>query len=368
MIRFLDLNQQYLSIRDEIDSAIASVIESTAFVGGQFVRTFEERFAAYHFAEHCIGVGNGTDALEIAIEGLNLTAGSEIIVPANSFIATSEAVTRAGHRVVFCDCDPQTYTVSLEALRRRITPSTEAIVVVHLYGQPCDMDGVLAIAGEHNLKVVEDCAQAHGAEYKGKRIGTFGDVAAFSFYPGKNLGAYGDGGAILMSDSSLEERCRMIANHGRMEKYDHAIEGRNSRLDGLQAAILAAKLPHLDDWTAARRRCAARYRAGLADISDVLVPLEKEWAYHVYHLFVIQSPRRDSLRSFLADHDVQTGIHYPTALPELQAYAYLRQRAVAPVASSISQRLLSLPMGPHLSDEDVDAVCSLVAEFHRRSA
>lgn len=368
MIRFLDLKQQYDSIRDAIDAAVAAVIESSAFVGGKFVADFEEAFAAYLGAAHCVGVGNGTDALEIAIEGLGLPEGSEILVPANSFIASSEAVTRAGHRVVFCDCDPISYTITPESMREHLTPQTAAVMAVHLYGQPCDMDAVLAIAEEHGLKVIEDCAQAHGAEYQGRRISTFGDVGAFSFYPGKNLGAYGDGGAIVTNSTELSERCRMVANHGRLEKYDHAIEGRNSRLDGMQAAILSAKLPHLDGWTDARRRVAARYREGLSSVSGIVVPSEMDWAKHVYHLFVLQAPRRDELRAFLGENEVQTGIHYPTALPELSAYSYLGQQSEAPNASRISHNLLSLPMGPHLSDDDVDAVCSLVRDFYERSA
>lgn len=233
MIEFLDLNKQYHSIKEEIDSAIMAVIHESAFISGKYVEIFEKEFATYQVADYCVGVANGTDAIEIAIEALNLPNGSEIIVPANSFIASSEAITRSGHRVVFCDCDENNYTISIRSLKEKLTQKTRAVLAVHLYGHPCDMDKILSIASQNNLKVIEDCAQAHGAEYKGKKVGTIGDIATFSFFPSKNLGAYGDGGAILTNNAHLAEKCRMIANHGRIEKYNHKFEGRNSRLDGL---------------------------------------------------------------------------------------------------------------------------------------
>jgi len=248
-IPFLDLKLQYLSIKDEIDLAVSNVINNTAFIKGENVSNFEINFAKYQNAKYCIGVGNGTDALEIAIESLQLPKNSEIIVPANSFIASSEAVTRSGHKVIFCDCNNNNYTISIKSLKSKITDNTRAIIAVHLYGHPCDMDGIYNVIGTKNIKVIEDCAQAHGAEYKGKKIGSIGDISAFSFYPGKNLGAYGDGGAILTNNKELSQKCIMIANHGRIDKYDHQFEGRNSRLDGLQAAILNVKLKYLDIWT-----------------------------------------------------------------------------------------------------------------------
>ena len=230
MIKFLDLQKQYTSIQQEIDDAIAAVIRDSAFVGGKYVEQFEDAFAAYQQAQYCVGVGNGTDALEMAIEVLDLPPHSKILVPANSFIASAEAVTRSGHQVVFCDCHPRNYTLSLEDVQQKIDPDTRAIIAVHLYGHPADMDALLDIANTYNLKVIEDCAQAHGAEYKGRKVGTFGEIGTFSFYPGKNLGAYGDGGAIITNNQELAERLRMLANHGRVSKYDHAFEGRNSRL------------------------------------------------------------------------------------------------------------------------------------------
>lgn len=362
-MKFLDLGAQYRTLREEIDRAIREVIAEQAFIGGRFVEAFEAEFAAYQDAPHCVGVANGTDALEIVMEALELPSGSEVVVPANSFIASSEAVTRAGHRVVFCDCDPETYTLSIADLERRITPRTRAVIAVHLYGHPCDMDPLLELARRHDLRVIEDCAQAHGAEYRGRRVGTFGEAGTFSFYPGKNLGAYGDAGAITTRDEALARRCRMIANHGRVAKYDHQFEGRNSRLDGLQAAVLSAKLPHLDDWIRARRAVAAEYRRLLEDVAGVSLPGEAPWARHVYHLFVVRSPGRDELRRHLGEAGVETGIHYPIALPRLRAYEYLGQSGEETFAGLMGGEVLSLPMGEHLSGGDVRKVVEALASF-----
>ena len=276
MIKFLDLHAQYLSIKDDIDAAMASVISESAFIGGKYVKQFEENFSDYHQAKYCVGAGNGTDAIEIAIEALDLPKGSEIIVPANSFIASAEAVARIGHKIVFCDANSDDYTINLDDVKKRITRNTSAIMAVHLYGHPCDMDRLLEISSEHNLKIIEDCAQAHGAEYKGRRVGCIGDIGCFSFYPGKNLGAYGDGGAVVTNDEELAKQCRMIANHGRIAKYDHEFEGRNSRLDGLQAAILSVKLKHLDKWTDHRIMIGDEYLKQLKDVPGIILPIRKE--------------------------------------------------------------------------------------------
>jgi dTDP-4-amino-4,6-dideoxygalactose transaminase len=363
MIKLLDLQRQYEGIREEMDAAIQAVIREAAFIGGRHVQAFEREFAAYQGAAHCVGLANGTDAIEIAIESLGLPAGSEILVPANSFIASSEAVTRSGCRVVFCDCDPATYTLSLEDAERRITPRTRALIAVHLYGQPCDMDAVREFAARHGLRVIEDCAQAHGAEVRGRRVGALGDLGTFSFYPGKNLGAYGDAGAIVTNDAELATRCRMIANHGRVEKYDHVFEGRNSRLDGLQAAVLSVKLRHLDAWTEARRRVAESYRAALQDLEGVVLPREEEWARHVYHLFVVRCAERDGLRKHLAAAGIESGIHYPIALPKLRAYDYLGQGGEEMLANRFDAEVLSLPMGEHLGGPEVAAVAEAVRAF-----
>lgn len=367
MIKFLDLQKQYASIKHDIDNAIAAVIRDAAFIGGKYVRQFEEDFAAYQQAQQCIGVGNGTDALEIAIEALELPPRSEILVPANSFIASAEAVTRTGHRVVFCDCDPDTYTISLDDVRRKISTHTRAIIAVHLYGHPAEMEVLLTIAREHHLKVIEDCAQAHGAEYQGKPVGTLGDIGTFSFYPGKNLGAYGDAGAIVTNDEAIARTCRMIANHGRLAKYNHEFEGRNSRLDGLQAAILSAKLPHLETWITIRRTVVQHYRQMLQGVAELALPQEKTWARHVYHLFVVRSPRRDALQASLKRHEIHTGIHYPVALPKLPAYRYLNQAKEPMLANTIDEQVLSLPMGEHLSEHDVEYVAEKIRDFSRNS-
>ena len=359
-IRFLDLRKQYESIKGDIDAAIAATLESCQFVGGPALTRFEGEFAAYQNARHCIGVANGTDAVEIALSALQLPPGSEVIVPANSFIASSEAVTTVGLKVVFCAADPGTSLIDLDDARKRITPQTRAIMPVHLYGQPCDMDAVMAFAQEFKLKVMEDCAQAHGAEWNGRRVGTFGDVGTFSFYPGKNLGAYGDGGAIVSNDDALARRMRMIANHGRIEKYNHEFEGRNSRLDALQAAILSAKLKHLEGWIAARRAVAAVYARELSGVSGLQLPVVRDAARHVFHLFVVRTPRRDALQSHLKARGIETGIHYPIALPLLTAYQGLQQ---ATSSDAMAEQLLSLPMGEHLGEADILRVSSEVRSF-----
>ena len=363
MTKFLDLHAQYLTIKPEIDAAIADVIARTAFIGGPDVSGFEAAFAKYQAVAHCVGVANGTDAIEIALEALNLPAGSEVIVPANSFIASSEAVTRTGLKVVFADVDWVTYTLDPADVRRRVTPNTSAILAVHLYGHPCRMDDLLEIAREHGLKVLEDCAQAHGAEYRGRRVGGLGHVASFSFYPGKNLGAYGDGGAITTDDEALAKRCRMIANHGRTGKYDHQFEGRNSRLDALQAAILNVKLKHLDGWVDRRIELAQAYTVALTGIDGLILPVLPQDSRHAFHLFVVRTERRDAVAAFLKARGVDTGVHYPIALPKLEAYGYLGQADEDMFANRSDTTLLSLPIGDHLSVGDVRQVAGAVKEF-----
>jgi dTDP-4-amino-4,6-dideoxygalactose transaminase len=366
-IKFLDLHAQYLTIKADIDAAIEGVIRETAFVGGARITRFEERFAAYQQTAHCVGVANGTDAIEIALEALELPRGAEVIVPANSFIASSESVTRSGLRVVFADVDPATYTLDPADVERRLTPKTRAIMAVHLYGHPCDMDALGALARKHDLRIVEDSAQAHGAEYRGRRVGGLGHVSTFSFYPGKNLGAYGDGGAICTDDAALARRCRMIANHGRVDKYNHEFEGRNSRLDGLQAAILDVKLDSLDGWVTKRNELARAYLAALRGIEGLTLPVLASHVRHAFHLFVVRSPRRDALAAHLNAAGIQTGIHYPIALPKLAAYGYLGQAKENMSANRFDGELLSLPMGEHLSLADIERVSTVIQEWHRAS-
>ena len=363
MIKFLDLSAQYQSIKSEIDCAIQSVIENSAFIGGEYVAQFEDNFSNYVGVDYCIGVGNGTDALEIAIEALDMPIGSEIIVPANSFIASSEAVTRSGHRVVFVDIDSESYVISIEDLKKRITPKTKAIMAVHLYGHPCNMDELDKIAKEYNLYIIEDCAQAHGAEYKGKRVGGIGNIATFSFYPGKNLGAYGDGGAITTNNSELAIKCRQIANNGRVAKYDHDFEGRNSRLDGLQAAILNVKLKYLDGWIERRIQIANNYLLELDGIEDLTLPIKQDWAKQAYHLFVIRTQRRDKLQAYLLQNNIQTGVHYPISLPKLKAYRYIGQDNEQMFANTSDTSLLSLPIGEHLSNKEIEKVVFIIKSF-----
>jgi len=363
MIKFLDLHAQYISIKNEIDSEIKSVIKKSSFIGGQYVEDFEKDFARYQQVNYCIGVGNGTDALEIAIEALDLPNGSEIIVPANSFISSAEAVTRCGHKIVFCDIDSDDYTINIENLNTKITLETSAIIAVHLYGHPCDMDPLIAIAKNHNLKIIEDCAQSHGAEYKGKKVGAIGDIGCFSFYPGKNLGAYGDGGAILTNDKELSVRCRMISNHGRIEKYNHEFEGRNSRLDGMQAAILSVKLKKLDVWTDNRIMVANIYIDKLKNMIDIKIPKKNNSVKHVYHLFVIQHSERDKLKEYLELNKVETGVHYPIALPKLRAFDYIKGKHDKFIACKIDKNLLSLPIGDHVCANDARIVAELIQNF-----
>ena len=364
MIRFLDLAAQYRQIQVEVDAAIRDVISRAAFIGGEAVAGFERAFADYSQATHCIGVGNGTDAIEIILQALALPAGSEVIVPANSFVGTSEPVTRCGHRVIFADVDPLTYALDVGDVQRRITPRTAAIIAVHLYGHPAPMDDILGLARSRRIEVIEDCAQAHGAVYKGRRVGSLGHAAAWSFYPGKNLGAYGDAGAITTDDAALATKCRMIANHGRVEKYKHAFEGRNSRLDGLQAAVLGVKLRHLEQWVETRNRLARLYSNELQGIGDLALPTVAADCRHAFHLYVVRSGCRDRLAAFLKEREIQTGVHYPIALPKLPAYAYLRQANEPMFANATDGALLSLPIGEHLDEAKVHEVVEAIRGYY----
>jgi len=366
MIKFLDLYKQYISIKQQIDKAIENVINSSSFVGGDELKRFEQGFAHFQGVKHCIGVGNGTDALEIAIEALGIDKNSEIIVPANSFIASSEAVTRAGCNVVFCDCNKENYTISIESIKKKLTKRTKAIMAVHLYGHPCDMDELNKIAAENNLFLIEDCAQAHGAEYKARLVGGLGDIGAFSFYPGKNLGAFGDGGAIVVNDDNMAEKCRMLANHGSKEKYTHEFEGRNSRLDNLQAAVLNVKLQYLNKWNSLRIKWADYYLENIKSIPEIILPKRESWAKQVYHLFVIRTDKRDELKEYLNINSIQTGIHYPIPLPKLKAYKYLKQADENMFANTIGDKLLSLPMGEHLEKKDMDIIISTIKKYFNK--
>jgi dTDP-4-amino-4,6-dideoxygalactose transaminase len=364
-IQFVDLKAQYETIKQEIDSAIRDVISETAFIGGPYNQRFEEAFAAFCGVKHCVGLGNGTDALFVALRALGIGHGDEVISVANSFIATSESITNAGAKVVFVDINPETYNIDVSAIESKITKKTKAIIPVHLYGQPADMDPILNLARKYNLKVIEDAAQAHGAMYKGRHVGAMGDAACFSFYPGKNLGGYGDAGAVVTNDSELVRKARMIANHGRIDKYDHEIEGINSRLDGLQAAILDVKLKHLPEWTEQRRKNAYLYNEHLK-ATDLITPIEMADVKAVYHLYVVRvkNGARQKLQDQLKAHGISTGIHYPITLPNLKAYAYLKHKeSDFPFATKASSEIMSLPMYPELQAEQVKYICEKVKEI-----
>lgn len=366
-IQFVDLKAQYEGIKNEIDSAIHAVLAETAFIGGHHILNFEESFARFCGVKYCVGVGNGTDALFIALKTLGIGAGDEVITVANSFIATSEAITLTGASVVFVDINPKTYNIDTAKIEGKITSLTKAIIPVHLYGQPADMDPILALAKKHNLKIIEDCAQAHGALYKGKTIGSLGDMACFSFYPGKNLGAYGDAGAVVTSDEVLARKARVFANHGRVDKYDHEMEGINSRLDGLQAAVLGVKLKHLDAWSEARRKNAYLYNEYLNG-TDLVTPTEMANIKAVYHLYVVRmkSELRQKMQDHLKAKGISTGIHYPIALPNLKAYSYLKHtKNDFPESTKASEEILSLPMYPELSESQIGFVAKSIKEFGR---
>src|SRR5436305_10889661 len=363
-VPYADLQLQYLSIKREIDDAIAGVIRDNAFIRGPYVDAFEQQFASAADVKHCVSCANGTDALYLAMSALRVQPGDEVITTAHSWISTSAMITHAGATVVFADTDGATFTIDPAAIEAAITPRTVGIIPVHLYGQPADMDAIMAIARKHKLWVIEDCAQAHLARYKGQQVGTFGAAATYSFYPGKNLGAMGDAGAVVTNDGTLAEHMTMLARHGGLTKHQHHIEGINSRLDGLQAAILSAKLPHLPGWTSARQQAARIYDADLNQIAEVVVPQVAADRTHVYHLYTIKHPRRDALAAHLNAHGVQTAINYPVALPFVPAYSRFGHRPEQfPNVYRDQSKILSLPMFAEITPEQQRTVIELVRKF-----
>jgi dTDP-4-amino-4,6-dideoxygalactose transaminase len=365
-IPFVDLKAQYLSIKKDIDQAIGQVIEETSFIGGHFVKDFEQEFAALYGVKHVVGCANGTDALYILMKMLGIGPGDEVITVANSWISSSETITQAGARPVFTDVHPEYYSLDESQLEAKITPRTKALIAVHLQGQACAMDVIREICDRHRIYLIEDCAQAHFSEFKGKRTGLHGIAGSFSFYPGKNLGAYGDAGCLMTNDDALAEKCRMFANHGALKKPDHQIEGINSRLDTIQAAILRAKLPYILKWTGQRIYNASLYDKYLADISGIVLPAKRPETKHSYHLYMIRAEKRDGLMQFLKEKGIETAIHYPVALPNLPAYKYLgHSPSDFPVASRLQQQILSLPMYPELTEDNIAYITGQIKLFYK---
>jgi dTDP-4-amino-4,6-dideoxygalactose transaminase len=352
---------QYLAHKQEIDDAIRRVLESGWYILGDEVRAFEEEFAAYLGVRHCVGVGNGTEALHLALVACGIGYGDEVVTVSHTAVATVAAIELAGARPVFVDIDPVTYTMDPDLLEREITSKTKAVIPVHLYGHPAPMKEIQTIAGGHGLCVIEDCAQAHGATYQGKRVGSFGDMACFSFYPTKNLGALGDGGAVVTSDPELADKARLLREYGWAERYVSHIPGWNSRLDEIQAAILRVKLRYLDEDNGARTRLAGLYVKGLSETGLVL-PGVREGANHVYHLFVVGAPDRDRLLAHLHSQNIGAAIHYPVPVHMQAAYDHLDVRRL-PETERVARQILSLPMYPEMTEIEVRSVINAVREF-----
>jgi dTDP-4-amino-4,6-dideoxygalactose transaminase len=369
-VPFVDLQAQYRSIKAEVDAAVQRVLDTSAFILGREVEAFERAFAEYVGARECVGVSNGTAAIQLALQACGVGAGDEVIVPANTFFATAEAVSTAGATPVFVDCDPVTYNIAAGKIEEVINERTRAVIPVHLYGQPADLDAVFEVAERHNLIVIEDAAQAHGARHRGGRVGARGRAGCFSFYPGKNLGAYGEGGAVVTSDPEVARRLRMLRDHGSEQKYRHELVGYNCRLEGIQGAVLNVKLKYLDDWNALRRAHAARYRALLAPLAGSLtLPAEADYAEHVYHLFVVQTDGRDQLQRYLSAAGVQTGVHYPVPVHLQPAYAPLgHSEGDFPNAEAQAKRVLSLPMFAELTERQLKYVADALADFYAETA
>lgn len=366
MIPFIDLKKQYLSMKDEIDGAIGRVLETSQFILGGEVAAFEKDFAVYCRTRFAIGVNSGTSALHLALLAAGVGPGDEVITVSMTFVATVAAIGYTGARPVLIDIDPHSLTMNPDRLEEAITPRTKAIVPVHLYGQPADMDPIMEVARRHGLVVIEDACQAHGAQYKGRRAGSIGDLGCFSFYPGKNLGACGEGGLVVTNDEAYQRKIRMLRDWGAARKYEHQLKGYNFRMEGLQGAVLKAKLAHLEDWTEARRRHAAQYDVLLADLPEIQRPEAMPGVRHVYHVYAIRTPWRDELRQELEARQIQTGIHYPIPVHLLEAHADLGyQVGDFPVTEQLAREELSLPMFAELEDEQVAAVAEAVQESLR---
>jgi dTDP-4-amino-4,6-dideoxygalactose transaminase len=363
-VPFIDLPLQFANLKAEIDQALAPIFTSAGFIMGPSVKEFEAAFAEFIGAEHCVTVHTGTAALHLALLGLDIGPGDEIITAANSFVATAEAIEFAGARTRLVDVDPETYNLDPRKIEAAITSDTKAIIPVHLYGQAADMKPIMEVAKKHNLKVIEDACQAHGTTYEGVRVGTTGDIACFSFYPGKNLGAAGEGGAIVTNDAALANRIRLLRDHGSQKKYEHEIVGHNFRLDTVQAAILKIKLPHLDKWNKLRQSHARFYREHLTDLKGLTLRPESKYGEHIYHLFVIELEERHRLQEHLQSKGIQSGIHYPIPIHLQKGFAHLGYKTGDfPVSENACGKVLSLPMYPELSTAQLELVVSAVREY-----
>jgi dTDP-4-amino-4,6-dideoxygalactose transaminase len=362
-VPLVDLHAQRRTIHSEIQAAIEAVLADAAFIHGPHVARFEAEFAAYCGTKHAVGVGNGTDAIRIALWACGVGPGDEVICPSHTFMATAEAISQTGALPVFCEIDEATLLMDPASVAALVSDKTKAIVPVHLYGQPCDMEALMAIARAHDLRVVEDCAQAHGARFRGRMVGTFGEAGAFSFFPGKNLGAYGDAGAVITDDPTIETRVRLFKNHGRAGKFEHEFIGVNSRLDGLQAAILSAKLAHLDAWTKARRRVAARYDQLFANTPAIRRVAKKDDVEHAYHLYVVRVRDRDKVLATLKNADIGAGIHYPIPCHRQPAFAGGRARwSALPLTDKVVDEIVSLPIYPEIAEEQIRYVAQTLIE------
>jgi dTDP-4-amino-4,6-dideoxygalactose transaminase len=362
-VPFLDLRSHHAPILDEINRAIREVIETSAFAGGPFAVRFEEDFAAYCDCPFAIALGSGTEALWLALLALGVGPGDDVITVPNTFMATAEAITYCGAKPIFVDVDEHTYTMDPAALGKALTARTKAIIPVHLFGQPADMDPILEFASQHGLFVIEDACQAHGAEYKGRKAGTLGDAGCFSFYPGKNLGAFGEAGAVVTNDAELQEKIRILRDHGQVRKYHHTMVGWNCRMDGIQAAVLRVKLRYLERGNQLRRTHAAHYDRALAGIEEIVTPARAASVRHVYHVYAIRVQERDEVMQILAERGVGCGVHYPVPIHLQEAYRGLGyERGAFPIAERCANEFVSLPMFPELTSAQVEVVIQTVKE------
>lgn len=366
-VPFVDLKTQYKNIKPSIDKAINDVIHETAFIGGKHVNDFEEKFAREYDVKHCISTANGTDSLYIIMKSLGIGLGDEVITVANSWISSSETITQCGAKPVFVDIDPVYYTIDENEIEEKITSRTKAIIPVHIYGQMCDMAKICSIADKYGIHIIEDCAQSHFSEYDHRKAGTFGIAGSFSFYPGKNLGAYGDAGGLISNNDDLALKCKMFARHGCLVKHDHKIEGINSRLDGLQAAILSVKLDYIHSWTRKRIEHAAYYSQLFVGNEHVSVPAVRPNTVHTFHLYVVRVKARENLQQHLKRNGIETAVHYPKPLPFLDAYKYLNhQQADFPIAYSYKDAILSLPLYPELMPSQIEHVVECINQFYSK--